>query len=337
MVSLASIAARPFFVPKASAAQLQPRSLELSDSSAGGHSITYNVSFAIQTAGTIGSIEIMFCSNSTFIEDPCTPPFGLDAQNAVIASQSMSPGFAKSPSSSVNDIILERLPAPASPGPVNFRFTNITNPTNTGSYYARIVTYATNDATGSPTDSGGVAFAINNSVNVSTEVPPYLAFCTGTSISGTNCATASGDYIDLGEFSPVRTSGGQTQMVAATNAEGGYNVRVGGTTLTSGNNIIPAIKGTSAPHAGTSQFGINLRANAVPAAGENPSGPGHGSPTPDYDQPNIYRYNSGEAVAGSTVADDYRKYTITYMVNVSKNQEVGIYASTFTYVCLANF
>lgn len=336
MVSLASMA-RPFLVPKANAAQLQSRSLELSDSSGGGHDVTYDVSFSIQTPGTIGSIEIEFCSNSTFIEDPCTAPFGLDANNAMLASQSISPGFAISPSSSVNDIILERLPAAATAGPVNFKFTNIINPTNTGSYYARILTYPTQDATGASTDSGGVAFAINNSVNVSTEVPPYLAFCTGTSIAGTDCTTASGDYIDLGEFSPARTSGGQTQMVVATNAEDGYNIRASGTTLTSGNNTIPALKDNATPQLGISQFGINLRANTAPSVGANPSGPGHGLPTANYNVPNSYRYNSGEAVAGSAVADDYRKYTISYMVNVSKNQQAGIYASTFTYICLANF
>jgi hypothetical protein len=326
-----------FYAPHASAAQLQNRSLEISDSSAGAHDVSYNVTFSIVTAGTIGSIEIQFCSNSTFLTDPCVAPFGLDANNVVLASQSMSPGFAISPDSSVNNIILSRLPVAASAGPANFRFTNLINPTNPGSYYVRVLTHSSNDASGPSTDSGGMAFALNGAVNVSTEVPPYLAFCTGTNIIGTDCSTSSGDYIDLGEFSPARTSGGQTQMVAATNAENGYNISINGTTLTSGNNTIPEMSTGGVPTLGSSQFGINLRANTNPSVGANPSGPGHGVAAVNYDQPNQYRYKSGDTVADSSTADDYRKYTITYMVNVSKNQAVGVYASTFTYVALANF
>jgi hypothetical protein len=35
--------------------------------------------------------------------------------------------------------------------------------------------------------------------------------------------------------------------------------------------------------------------------------------------------------------DDVRKYTATYIANVPNNQAAGIYVSTITYVCLANF
>ncbi len=86
-----------------------------------------------------------------------------------------------------------------------------------------------------------------------------------------------------------------------------------------------------------SQFGINLRANATPTVGSEPSGPGLGTPTADYNIPDRYKFNSGEVIAGYTAPEDTRRYTVSYLVNVSNAQPVGIYVTTITYVSLANF
>ncbi len=141
----------------------------------------------------------------------------------------------------------------------------------------------------------------------------------------------------MGEFSSVHPNSGQSQLVTATNAQSGYNISVSGTTLESGNNIIPPMKTAGVPQPGVSQFGINLRANANPSVGANPSGPGHGAPTANYDQPNVYHYADGDVIVTSNFADDYRKYTVSYLVDVSHAQPAGVYASTFTYTALANF
>ncbi len=115
--------------------------------------MTYKLSFLTATTGIIGSIEIAFCSNSTFVTDPCVAPIGLDVTNAVLGSESGLTGFGISPASSANDIILTRPLAPTAPVTAKMVFDNVTNPTNTGSYYVRVLTYATNDATGPPTDT----------------------------------------------------------------------------------------------------------------------------------------------------------------------------------------
>ncbi|HEY1835593.1 MAG TPA: hypothetical protein VGG13_02105 [Candidatus Saccharimonadales bacterium] len=337
LTALVLAGAWPYFTAKSLAAELGTRSLELSDSVTGGTDVTYNLSFDIATAGTLGSIEVEFCSNSTFISDPCAAPVGLDATNALLGSESGVSGFGISPASTANDIILTRTPAPTATVAANLVFGGMTNPGAAGADYVRVLTFPTDDATGTPTDTGGLAFAINPAVNVSTYVPPYLAFCTGNTISGTNCSTASGDYIDLGAFAPTRTSGGQSQFVAATNAQSGYNISVSGTTLESGNNIIPAMQTAGIAQPGVSKFGINLRTNANPRIGANPSGKGLGAPTANYNQPNLYHYADGDVIASSTHADDYRKYTVSYVVDVSSAQAIGVYASTFTYTALANF
>jgi hypothetical protein len=328
---------RPFTQSQVSAAQLGTRFLELGDSAEGASGVTYDVSFKISTAGTLGSIEIEFCSNSTFPSDPCTAPIGLDASGVVFSQETGVGGFSVSPASTQNDIILTRPPSPTSAVTATLRFDNIANPTNAGSYYVRVLTYPTNDATGSPTDTGGMAFAINSAVNVSVEVPPYLLFCTGNTITGSDCSNSSGDFIDLGGLSSNRTSSGQSQMGIATNGKNGYSISVTGTTLTSGNNTIPALTADSAPRTGVSQFGINLRKNANPSVGANPTGGGTGAPTANYDQPNLYKYGDGDVVATNASVEEYRQYTVSYVVDISKSQPAGIYASTFTYVAFANF
>jgi hypothetical protein len=125
--------------------------------------------------------------------------------------------------------------------------------------------------------------------------------------------------------------------VVATNAANGYTTYVQGTTLTSGNNVIPALSTQDIARPGVGQFGINLRANANPAVGQNVSGPGTSLPTPDYATQDRFKYVSGASVATAAVADDYRKFTVSYIVNIPREQEIGVYVSTLTFVSLANF
>lgn len=342
VVPLLFMGAGQFFLPaRADAAELSSRSLELSDDVTASQDVTYKASFTITTPGALGSVEIEFCSNSTFITDPCTVPFGLDAINAQLTAQSGAVNFSISPSSTSNDIILTRPSVVTGAVPVSFTFTGIINPSDEGSYYVRAITYASSDGSGPATDSGGMAFAIQNaiSVGVSTEVPPYLTFCVADTIPSLDldCTGEAGDYIDLGNFSSGYTSSGTTQFMTATNAGSGYNVYVQGDTLTSGNNIIPAQTTDTRSQVGTSQFGINLRANTNPVIGADPNGPGVGTATSAYGDVNMYQYNSGDVIASSTGADNFRRYTVSYIVNIAKSQPVGVYASTFTYICLANF
>lgn len=342
LVLLLFVGAGQFFSSqKVAAAELSPRSLELSDSTTGSRDVTYKVSFTIATPGALGTVAIEFCSNSTFITDPCTAPFGFDAINAQLALQSGVNNFSVSPDSTANDIVVTRPSTVVGAVPVGFTFTGIINPSDEGSYYARVLTYASNDGSGPVTDSGGMAFAIQHSISVgvSTEVPPYLTFCVADVISSLNrdCSNETGDYIDLGNFSSGYTSSGVTQFMAATNAQNGYSVYVQGDTLTSGNNTIPASAADTTSQVGVAQFGINLRSNTKPVVGADPTGPGFGLPTTSYNEANLYQFNSGDVVASSTTPDDFRLYTVSYIVNIAKAQPEGIYTSTFTYICLANF
>jgi hypothetical protein len=320
----------------ASGAQLGSRTLILRDNDVSVNT-TYQVGFNTVTPGPLGSIVIEFCSNDPYPGTSCTAPTGFDVSNAQLIEQTGITDFVIDGSTTANSIVLSRTSTPTTPGAVSYRFEGVINPDTQGTYYARILTYATEDATGPSSDYGGLAFAILNNLAITAEVPPYLIFCSAVTIANLDCGTSSGTTIDFGEFSSTRASSGSSQLLAATNAKDGYSITVGGTTMTSGNNIISNLETADVSRPGVAQFGLNLKANTTPAVGAEPVGPGVGAPNPNYAQPNFYKFTSGEIIVSNPVPDDVREYTVSYLVNVPSTQASGIYVTTLTYVCLANF
>jgi hypothetical protein len=126
-------------------------------------------------------------------------------------------------------------------------------------------------------------------------------------------------------------------MQAMTNAANGYNITVNGTTLASGANTIPALAAQTGSAAGTSQFGLNLRANTTPAVGANPTGGGSGNYSGTYGTANQYRFNSGDIVAQAAVPTNANTFTASYIVNIGGAQAAGVYTATMTYICTASF
>lgn len=299
---------------------------------------THRLGFTVGTAGPLGSIKLEFCENSPLLTEVCDPPAGFDISNATLLSESGETGFNIDALTTANTLLLSRTPAVSAGGvSVAYELGNVHNASAAGTSYARISTYATSDGSGPISDEGGLAYSLNPAFAISAEVPPYIIMCVGVSISGTDCLTATGDYVNMGDFSANAPRTGSTQVVLATNAANGYIINISGNTMTSGNNIIPNLTSPTVSIPGTSQFGINLRANSSPSSGVDPSGSGSGSPTPDYNIPNRYTYRSGDIIASFNNVENYRKYTITFLVNVSRNQPPGIYSSTYTFTGLGNF
>jgi hypothetical protein len=321
---------------KAYGVNLPSRSLQLSDSTPSAVA-TYNLSFVLPAAQNMGSIEIQFCSNDPLQGNICNAPTGLNASTAVLANLSGIANYVIGTGSNTNTIVLTSSTATLTSGPITLTLNNLTNPSSPGSYYARIQTFSSTDASGNATNFGGIAFAIESAINVSATVPPYLLFCTGITIPNYNCTNASGDYIDFGQLSTSLAGQGTSQMLAATNAASGYDISVYGTTLTSGVNTISAISPSDVNRPGTAQFGLNLKANNSPAGGLEASGNGSGAPLIGYNKPNFYQFNSGDNIASYFKPDYDRLYTASYIVNVPANQAAGVYVSTLTYICVATF
>jgi hypothetical protein len=324
------------FLGHGASAQLGQRSLQLSTGTAGIND-TYNLSFTYATPGIVGSISVQFCSNTPSYEDACIAPAGFDVSPATLTAQTGVTGFTINNATSANKLILSRSPSPASAIAATYKLESVKNPGTPGSYFARLQTFASSDASGPASDYGGIAFAITNLITVTATVPPYLIFCTAVIIGNFNCANTAGDYVDFGELSSTHVSKGTSQMLAATNAANGYSVSVQGSTLASGTNSIVSLASEDVSRPGTTQFGFNLRSNVAPQFGNNPDGPGVSFPAVPYNKPDFYRFSTGDTLVTTAGPDDVRVFTSGYIVNVPRNQAPGIYVSTLTYICLANF
>lgn len=320
----------------AHAEQLESRKIILNNARPGA-TTEYTVQMTPQDTAAVGSLRVRFCANSPLLDTPCTAPPGLNVSGVVVTTQSGMTGFTVHSSTTTNVLVLTRTPSAPMAIPTQLTLGNIVNPHDVGTFFARLETFSSTDASGIRNDYGGVALSTTTDVTVSTYVPPYMMFCVGTTIAPFDCATAAGSYIDFGELSTAGPKYGSTQLLLSTNAGGGYNIHVLGTTLTSGNNIIPALDNPNTSRPGVSQFGINVRANRTPAIGADVQGPGSGQPAGRYNQPDFFAFASGDMIASSVREDDYRLYTVSVLVNRSANQQPGIYVSTLTFVATATF
>jgi hypothetical protein len=322
---------------KSSAFDFEPRTIALTNSTP---SAVVSHNFGLQPTDTtdIGSLAFEYCSNSPLIFVGCAPPPGLDVSGAVLASQTGNTGFSINTSAStINKIVLTRALTPAIVTLSTYNFNNVVNPSTPGeTVYVRLGSFTSNDGSGSNIDKGAVAFAVQSIFNVGAFVPPFLQLCVGISVSP-NCSSIVGDSLDLGILSSQHANTGQSQFATATNDLNGYSIFALGNTMTSGNNIISNLTLPNPSFPGTQQFGINLRANLIPAVGQEPVGLGTGSPAPNYNIPNRFIFNSGDMIASSPLTTNYNRMTVSYLVNIQSKQPPGVYATTMTYVATVQF
>jgi hypothetical protein len=186
-------------------------------------------------------------------------------------------------------------------------------------------------------------------------MPESLVFCTGHTVSTSggipDCSTATTGAISFNQlFSPTDTATATSQMAASTNAGSGYSVSVNGLTLTSGLNTITAMAGSTTGIRGTSQFGLNLKANTTstsnPAIGAEVAPAANGSnyrgeALSGYSSVDNFKFATGDSIADSGFSSlsgsDAQIFTISYMVNVNGAQAAGTYTTTLTYICTPTF
>jgi hypothetical protein len=336
-VAVLSLALLFVIFNQAGAAELKTRSVTLSTSTVGAPA-QHNFKFTVPSAVVIGSIAFEYCTNSPLSFMPCIPPAGLDMSSIVLTAQTGNTGFSISGAASTgNKIVLTRVPVAGSAVASSYTFTNILNPTTVNeTTYVRIGTFISNDGTGVATDEGAVAFAVTQNFQVDAYVPPFIIFCTGVSVT-LNCNNATGTHVDIGELQNSSTATATMQFSGATNDATGFTTFLNGFTMTSGNNIINPLSTGGGSIVGTSQFGLNLRANSSPTVGIDPFGPGSSAPTAGYDTPNSFRFVSGEAITSTTLPTDFKVFTASYIVNVPANQNPGVYATTMTFTAIASF
>jgi hypothetical protein len=298
---------------------------------------THVFNFDIVSSSTLGSIEFLYCVNSPLQTAPCVSPSGFSAVSTSLIAQSGETGFSIHPASGGNRIVISRAPSNAFPQPSSYTFDNIVNPSDQQmTYFVRISTYASVDATGPLVDEGPVAFATTRSLVTTGFVPPYLTFCVGVTVA-LDCSTTTGDFINFGELLRTVPSAATSEFSTATNDPAGYNVGIYGNTMTSGSNIIPELAVNSPSIVGTSQYGLNIAQNFSPVIGQPPQGVGTGVGNPVYSIPNSFRFVSSDTLASSPLPTQFNKFTVSYLVNVNAGQPAGVYVTTMTYIATALF
>ena len=328
----------------AHAAQLTSRKLTLSSSAASGtdaSNVTYTFNFTPGTSTTIKSVNIDFCdSASGTCSPPANIPTGIVTTGAAVGTTTgLGSGGTWAGSFGTNGRLrIANNSNTGTPTATTLSFTGITNPTTTNqTFYARITTYSDNAYT-TPIDNGTVAASTANQIVVSASVNETLTFCSGTSgITNSSCSGATGSSLNLGTLTTSTTGSGTSQLGAATNAGSGYAITVAGSTLTAGSYTITANAANAASTQGTEQFGLNLAANTTPAVGQAPDGTGTGTATANYATANSYRFVTGDTLASTSAADNFRRYTVSYIANAAGATEPGSYSTTLTYVCTATF
>lgn len=322
-------------VGQASATPITARSVTLG-SSLPSADTTHSFNFTLASSGTLGSIVFEYCTNTPFIEDSCLPPVDFSAIDAQVQSQSGETGFTKGAASTVNRIVLTRSPVANAAIPVSYTFEEVINQSATNSpSYVRISTYASDDASGAAIDNGAVAYSTAPAIAVGGYVPPYITFCVGVTVA-LNCSESVGSQLNFGELSSTGPRVLTSQFSVATNDPAGYTTFVAGPTMTSGSNVIPGLGSPQFSQPGSSQFGMNLRSNSNPVVGADPAGVGTGVISANFNNPNQFFFGN-QVIAASPLPTDFNAFTVSYLININRNQQPGIYVTTLTYIASAAF
>lgn len=325
------------WIGQGSAQQLNYRNVTINDATPSAVTI-YNFQLTPASVDPVGSMVFEFCANSPLFDVGCVAPSGLALGSAVFGTQTGNTGFSiDNIDSTANRLVISRVAAPMITDPSSYTFGNITNPsTPNQTVYVKISTYLSTQGTGSSIDKGAVAFSTASNFVVGAYVPPFLNLCVGITVTD-NCTQTNGDSINLGDLSTKSASAGSSQFAVSTNDSNGCNIYVLGTTMTSGNNELPALNSPQASQPGISQFGLNLRKNSNPIVGLDSSGAGSNVVEGLYASPNLFSFVPGSLVAHSPVSTDYNRMTVSYLVNISATQPAGVYSTTLTYLGSAQF
>ena len=232
-------------------------------SSAGGNSaagsgrtsatgVTYTIGFDVPATGNIGAIAVEFCGDADgnlgttgdqtgpILLDACNTPSGFDIDTSTTdpTNQVGIGGFTKNALSDANlYVISDGTPDSVTSNltdadtdndfkddaDVKFDVTGVVNPDYTGTFYARITTYAAeadlptttwvstaegtaDNSIGTIVDDGGIALSTANELTVTARVQEVLEFCVGTETAssitpatGDDCANnIAGTDLDLG-------------------------------------------------------------------------------------------------------------------------------------------
>lgn len=279
------VAMAPAFLATQSvaAAQLTERNITMSSSTPSASSQIYQVNFKAASTSAIQGVVVQFCAGSPIMtSNVCDLPTGMTVGSTIDATSGFAGGGTWAGNVASGNILRV---TNASGGSVNtgtnlsVTVSGFTNPSTEGTFYARVVTYATTAGAnayttgnlGTHVDNGGIALSTARAVNISATVQETLTFCVSGGAPADGCAGVTEPSLTLGTGTPVvldtdNVYTGTVYYQLSTNAIGQTSVRIKSADagLRSGSNMIDPLAGASATpvnmqagkDSGTSAFGI---------------------------------------------------------------------------------
>lgn len=335
--------------------EVTSRSIEMGSSQINETGVSYQVQFT--TTSSIQSVAIDFCAESPLYEDTCSTVPGFTAASAGFTAGTGTTGWSITAAADHVDVH-----GSAATGTVSFTLTNITNPSGTGAFYARIYDYTANpDDYSSPSlpgtvaDFGGIALSTANVVNVTARVQEELTFCvSGTAFSGNACAGMTTPDITIGHGSPtlildstaVDTTPAYIQT--STNAQAGVAIRMKNSNSCAGLSadggvtcgIPPAGASPTTFTAGTADYGMDIATST--------GGLGTVTPTAPYSTAGQYAMDNtsapdnvtttyGSQIASCPGAVSNTDNTMTFAATASNTTPAGIYTAGMTLIATGTF
>lgn len=141
-----------------------------------------------------------------------------------------------------------------------------------------------------------------------------------------------GGINELGVISTDATVTASTEITVRSYLSAGYVIRLVGTPPKIHNHTIATPATPSAAQPGVEQFGINVRENTDPVVGADAtqfpdSTFAYGAAAANYNTPNLFMYNEGDVIAGSTVSSGQTNYTVSFIMNIASNTPAGLYTT----------
>ena len=318
----------------ASAADLTTESTALSDPTISHAATTYTITQSGVSLSPIMCIKVLFSVNA---DGTGSIPVGMSITGATYnaAGSTYVPDVQTWVASGNNGTGVVSITnatgeTPASAGPDAIVLTGITNgSTANTSYFTTVSTYNNTDCATSPVDvNGQSAYVFTAGVQVSATVNPTLTFA----VSTTTCP--------LGTLTISTTGTCVYTLTAASNAMSGYSISYASpATLTSGANTITGLTAGAASIQNTSQYGFNLRDNATPNIGTDPTGDtGYSFGAFGYGTPDSFKFTTaGGSLVTSAGPTANTVFTVTHVANISATTPAGLYTSVQTYNITATY
>lgn len=350
------------------AGQVSARSIQLSSSAKGATGVSYKVKFTPFTTGT-QSIVIDFCG-SAIVGAACTAPSGLNAATIGFTAGTGTTSWALGATAASTIKVTKSGGSALTTSSADFTITGITNPTNAGSFYARLYTYdctdygahvggggcaSTGTAYSSPTvigsdiDYGGFAMSATDTVSINATVMETLTFCVNKTAPAAGCTSLSTPIsVTLGHGSPVTLDSSQvdtdtifTQL--STNAVSGASVALktgntcSGLSRDSGSTCpIPGIGAFATIPATTADFGLNV-ANGTGGTGTVTANGNYGTTASNYGMGSNVTTTFGDPIESSAAACANVNSTLTYAAQAAATTPAGVYSATHTLIATGTF